>query len=226
MNDGFPKWVFEALEAIARRCGSRSRRRAARRVSQDRTVEAFHAIEIAGTGTVHVTQGSATSVRVEAEPSVIEKVTTRVNDGRLVIDTPGATYCGLFSSLARRPRPEVDVHVSLPALDSLEISGAGEFLGAGPIRTEDLLCVITGAGSIELSGTAVRQRVRLEGTGNVRNFLLASSECSVDLSGMGECQINVSRELVANLSGMGSIVYAGHPAVRQASSGVGTVRPR
>jgi hypothetical protein len=153
---------------------------------------------------------------VEADDNIVDRVTTTVRDGLLVVDLEGGSYSHVT----------VKVHVSAPLVDTLWISGQGKVVTADPLSCPDLLCRISGSGTVDVAGSVARQVVHLSGMGSVRNFRLRSSRCSVKLSGMGDCRVNVSEELEAKVSGVGKVLYRGKPArVWKRVSGFGAVRP-
>src|SRR4029079_11227721 len=87
--------------------------------SQQRQVGAVHAIELAGVMEVDVTVGKPASVEVTGDADLVDKVTTTVKDGVLVIDTPELRN--------HRHRRDTHLHtsVTVPDLDALTLSGTG-----------------------------------------------------------------------------------------------------
>ena len=182
-------------------------------VAQDRPVAPFHGIRLTGFGTVHVAQGPDHTIRVEADDNIVDAVTAVVRDGLLVIGLDGS-----FVNVTVR------VHVSSPRIEELEITGAGDFVSTTPLRSEALSCRISGAGSMKLTGSVGHLMVEITGAGSLHGFGLASSKSSVRLSGMGKCEVNVTDDLAARVSGMGKVVYDGDPPrVSKAVTGLGAV---
>src|SRR5262249_51760856 len=56
--------------------------------TQTRTVPGFQGIELAGVLTVEATVGKPASVTISGDADLVDKVTTTVKDGVLVINTP------------------------------------------------------------------------------------------------------------------------------------------
>ncbi len=186
-------------------------------VSEVRAAEAFQGILIAGQAKVFITLGSVPNLRVEADDNVINRVTTSVAGGNLVISLQQASY----------EKITVNVYVTMPTVELLEISGAGTYVTAQPIQCTTLTCRISGAGTIDLTGSADNQIIVISGTATITNFGLVSKKCSISISGVGNCQVHVTEELDAIISGIGTVVYDGNPpVVRQTVSGSGTIRPR
>ncbi|MGA7161480.1 MAG: head GIN domain-containing protein [Bacteroidota bacterium] len=184
-------------------------------LTEQRTVDTFTGIQVTGIGKVFVTQDSAQGLRIEADDNVIGLVTTSVSNGLLSV----ALKQGSYSNIT------VNVYASMKTINRLESVGSAEFVTAGQIQTDSIVCRITGTGSITLKGTAGFESVEITGAGNVDNFGLASSRCSAMISGTGNVEVNVTQELDAVIAGTGTIVYTGNPQVlHQTVTGVGSVK--
>jgi Putative auto-transporter adhesin, head GIN domain len=84
---------------------------------------------------------------------------------------------------------------------------------------------ISGSGKILASGSAREVKATISGSGEVLAADLLTDKCDVRISGSGDVEINVARELDANISGSGSVTYKGNPAhVNSHASGSGNVR--
>ena len=90
--------------------------------TQAREVSAFRSVDLAGSNNVVVRVGERQSVVVKADDNLLDRVTTEVQSGTLVIaNTPG-------SFTTKSPmRVEIDV----PALDALTLSGSGNIVVTG-----------------------------------------------------------------------------------------------
>ena len=73
--------------------------------------------------------------------------------------------------------------------------------------------------------TASRSWSRAPAT--VRFQRLVAQEASVEVSGAGSVHVTATDSLTASVSGIGDVVYSGHPeSVDKDVSGLGEVRPR
>ncbi|HEY4611796.1 MAG TPA: head GIN domain-containing protein [Bacteroidota bacterium] len=186
-----------------------------RLISEQRSANTFTGIRLTGIGKVVVTQSNTEGVRVEADDNIIDRVTTSVQSGVLLIGMKRGSYHNVT----------VNVYVSMKTVEVLELVGAGEFRSAGSIQSDDVLCRITGAGEMTLSGTAANQTIQITGAGSVRNFDLTSTTCSATISGTGNIEVTVTQRLDAIITGVGNITYGGNPpTVNQTVTGVGSVR--
>jgi hypothetical protein len=184
-------------------------------VSEQRVMPSFSGIQVTGTARVVVRQDTLESLRVEADDNIMGRLTTSVRDGVLLVGLEQGSYSNVT----------INVYAAMRTLSRLESVGAAEFSSAGPISTDAIVCSISGAGKITLTGSAARQTVQVSGAGDVHNSGLTSSLCSVLISGTGTVEVNVTRQLDAVVSGAGSVLYAGNPpVVNQTVSGFGSVR--
>src|SRR5690606_39226475 len=92
---------------------------------------------------VELTMGDVESVLVTADDNLQALVTTTVEDGWLVIDTPdGQNY---------QPSRPVVVEVTMPALSAITLSGAGD-INAPDLDTDSLIVSLDGAGDLTITG--------------------------------------------------------------------------
>jgi hypothetical protein len=186
-------------------------------VSQERSAASFNGIQITNFANVIVTQDTVEHLRIESDDNVINLIMTSVNGSNLVVGLENGSYNNVT----------VNVYVSMKTVRRLESVGTADFSTTNPIQTDSLVCRITGAGNITLTGTTVYEQVEIVGAGNVHNFDLISSRCATTISGSGNIEVNATARLNAIIAGAGSIVYAGNPqTVQQSVTGVGSIRPR
>jgi hypothetical protein len=184
-------------------------------VSQQLQVSSFSGIRVTGTAKVFIQQDTAQSLRLESDDNIIGRITTSVNNGVLLVGLEQGSYSNVT----------INVYASMKSVEKLETIGAAEFVTVRPIIADDVLCSISGAGKITLSGTTSGQTVQISGAGEVHNGELFSANSSVVITGTGSVEVNVTRQLDAVISGSGSIVYLGNPQiVNKTVTGIGTIR--
>ncbi len=186
-------------------------------VSEERDAGLFSGISAGIPGDVFVTQGTVQSLRVEADDNIISLVETVVENGLLTV---GMTDSGPYRNIT------INIYASMTDITRLELAGAGNIETTSPIQTDEITCLISGAGDITLSGTARRQTAEITGAGNIRNSGLVSETCSATISGVGECEVNVTGQLDAVIPGVGTITYFGNPQTVNKDAGYsGTITP-
>src|SRR4029078_1843003 len=143
--------------------------------TQAREVAAFQSVDLAGSNNVVIRVGEKQSVVVKADDNLLDRVTTEVHSGELVIaNTPG-------SFTTKSPmRVEIDV----PALDAVTLSGsrASVVTAVYARRPPEHL---PGSGQLTGDGAATRLDVTVGGSGMVQLTRLVASNVQAAVSGSG-----------------------------------------
>lgn len=140
--------------------------------------------------------------------------------------------------------PVVDdkIIISLPELEQLKISGAAEVTGGGfenetlfisingvgsaelELNVKILKLDVSGTGSVELSGKAETTVINLSGAASIEAENYTVENMTLVMSGAGSAEVNVSKQLDVNISGVGAVSYKGEPEVlRKRISGAGKI---
>jgi hypothetical protein len=182
--------------------------------TQSRALPPFTGVDLAGANNVDIHVGAPQSVVVHTDADLLDRVTTRVRSGRLVI----ATSPGRFAATT-----PTYVTVSVPSLDRLELAGAGNISVSG-IEAQRLTVALPGSGNIHAAGKAARLDVTIAGSGTAELAGLTARDATADLSGSGTIMVTATRSLTASLSGDGTILYGGNPSrlIRKVT-GTGTI---
>ena len=182
--------------------------------SQTRRVAPFTGVELAGSNVVAIHVDGTQSVVVHADDNLLNRVTTAVHDGQLVIgNLPG--------SFQTKSPMYVEIHA--PALDVLYLTGSGVVSAMG-IGTPRLTVTLTGSGVLRASGTVTRLDVSLPGSGDAQLSELTARDARAVVSGSGRILLTATESLNASVPGSGAVVYAGNPAhITTSSSGSGAV---
>ncbi|HEX3759206.1 MAG TPA: head GIN domain-containing protein [Kofleriaceae bacterium] len=184
--------------------------------SQPRSVPAFHGLDLAGVLGADVTLGKQASVTITGDADLIDKVTTTVKDGILVIDTRELHH-------VHRHNMRLHAIVTAPDLSSLAVSGTGSIAITG-VANDRLAMDVSGTGAIKASGSTGALNVQLSGTGEVSGKDLAAKDVVVDIHGTGSARLNATRSVDARISGTGSLSVHGHPAqIKKSVTGLGSV---
>ena len=182
--------------------------------TQIRDVTSFSSVELAGSNNVVIRVGEKQSVVVRADDNLLDRVTTEVRSGKLVIaNTPG--------SLATKS--PMSVEVTVPTLSALTLTGSGNIVVNG-IGAESLKVALPGSGTLTGSGTATRLDVTVGGSGMVQFTRLIANDVRAVVSGSGSIFITATKSLDASVSGSGAILFAGNPQdVTKSITGSGAI---
>ena len=183
---------------------------------QTRTVAAFRSVELSGANNIVIHVGEKQSVVVKADDNLLDRVTTEVRGGRLVVGmTPGS-----FTT-----KSPMSIEVGVPSLDGVTLSGSGNIVVSG-IDTESLTVTLSGSGTLTGSGSATRLAVAVSGSGNALFESLLANDVQAVVSGSGFITVTATESLDASVPGSGAIVYSGNPPdVTKSVTGSGTINP-
>lgn len=208
-------------------------RDAGAQITQDRQIQNVSAVRLLTSGNLTITVGSPEKLTVTAGTNQQVGLTSQVIDGTLILDNKSSnTISG-----------DISYALTVPPVDSLELSGSGNANGSGVLRANATLTVtgsgsadlsgldltgltvdLSGSGGAKLAGKATTSRVTLTGSGDYDGSALASEQAEVESDGSGSVMIDVSGKLSATSSGSGDITYTGNPAqVAKNSSGSGQI---
>jgi hypothetical protein len=136
--------------------------------TQTRELASFSAVELAGSNVVTIRVGEKQSVVVQADDNLLDRVTTEVQSGNLVI---GNTV-GSFTT-----ESPMSVEITIPSLDALTLTGSGVVAATG-IETPSLTVTLSGSGALRASGTATQLDVTLGGSGDAQLEQLLRATCA------------------------------------------------
>jgi Putative auto-transporter adhesin, head GIN domain len=200
--------------------------------TQDRPIAAVTGVQLETWGRLSITPGDTARLTVTACSTVIDRLTSEVEDGILVLGTDGpiSTPCAVRYDLV------------LPWLDSLVVDGSGDAIvrsvptddlsitdnGSGGVevsglRADELDVHMTGSGDVEVEGSATMQDALVEGSGSYDAITLDSRQATVTVSGSGNADVRVTKTLTAVVTGSGSIGYTGGAHVTRRVEGSGEV---
>jgi len=169
--------------------------------TQAREVAAFQSVDLAGSNNVVIRVGEKQSVVVKADDNLLDRVTTEVQSGKLVI----ANAPGSFTT-----NSPMSVEVGVPSLDTLTLSGSGNIVVTG-VEAKSFDVNLPGSGTLTGDGSATRLDVTVDGSGMVQLTRLVATNVQAGVSGSGSIFVTATESLDASVSGSGAILYAGSP---------------
>ncbi len=203
-------------------------------VEEERNVSGFNGVEVSTGIDVFLTQGNGFEVVVEADENLHDVILTEMKGDRLVIRTD---HVNIRNAKSKK------VHVTLPDLEELKISSAGDVVSQTPFQCGDLRLSISSAGDLtleveadridldisssgdaRLSGTAVVFDASLSSAGDLHAFDLVAGTVDVSVSSAGDARVHATEEISMNASSAGSVYYRGDAhVVRSSSSSAGSI---
>lgn len=208
-------------------------------VTETRSIDNFTGISSAIPGHTRFTIGPVYNLGITAQQNILDAMRTSVVNGVLEI--------GFRNGVSVRTHEDIEVNITAPSANYLNLSGSGDMDVIGDMVTSNLIMNVSGAGNINLAkasvtnkidaqisgsgninvsaGSAQNEDLRISGSGgmNLANVPVGSSD--LHISGSGNMKVNVTQSLHASISGSGSVLYKGSPSISTSISGSGTVRP-
>lgn len=198
-------------------------------VSQERNIGNFTGIDVGGAFDVYLTIKNETSLLVEADENLLDNITTKIRNDKLVISSSGirnATKLNIYISA-----PEI-TYINTSGAASLEVSNtlSTDFLeliasGASDIRldadVDELTTEASGASTVRLTGVAADHQVKASGAADVKAGELLTRTTSVAASGASGVTINAAEKVTRKISGAGTVKIAGSPEIIPADGSTG-----
>lgn len=204
--------------------------------TENRQINGFTGIEVAGPFKVYLTQGNEFSVRIEAEENLMDYIITKKDGDVLEIKTK--------RNYRIRSHKDMKLYISAPQYRELRIAGSGgiwsqnkisnaseieiSIAGSGDVVADidapRINAEIAGSGSTILKGTTRDMNAEIAGSGDIRAFDLLSENTKVEIAGSGNVQVFASKQLDVSIAGSGDVAYKGGAQVKQSKAGSGTVK--
>jgi hypothetical protein len=186
-------------------------------------LEGFTGVEVRGQWAVTIERGDAWTVELSYPAAVEDRASAELEGRMLVI---GSRLNGFRTGFGRGPR--MSARITMPSLETLEISGAAHLEFSGFEGTE---LNVRASGATDLTGRSSRYRdvqLTLSGAGKLDLRDVIATNANVNLSGVGSIQLQLDGGVLSgNASGAGSIDYSGTVSEeRIVKSGAVTVKRR
>ncbi|MBN8576703.1 MAG: DUF2807 domain-containing protein [Cytophagales bacterium] len=192
---------------------------------ETRNVDTFTKLNFRIPGKLYLRQGNEQKVVLEGSKEVLQKVETEVSGGRLSIGRENTNW----RMWDWRNEDRIIAYVTVKNLEGLSVSGSGNVIGEGVLKSDNLALAVSGSGSLEIEVDASGyMEANVSGSGDIRvkgscrsleskvsgsgKVLLAgtiSERADVNVSGSGRIEAKGSaREIRATISGSGEVLAA------------------
>jgi len=197
-------------------------------------LDAFDEISVECSADVQIRYGKTQKVEVQGQNNIIDQLTTTVSSGRWEIDFE-KSVCYL---------KDFTIYITVPSMEMIKINGSGDVSGNSTFKQEDFTISINGSGNVKfdveaqdveveidgsgdvsLAGKTKSLDIEIDGSGDVSAYDLEVTNCSIDVNGSGDSEVNVSEYLHANINGSGDVDYKGDVGkIHVSESGSGDVQ--
>ena len=165
--------------------------------AEDRTVDAFHGVDVGGVFTLDAAEGSPSSVRVEGDANLVALVETRVDGGILHVTTRERIS----------PSLPLVVRVRTPELREVDVSGAADatLVTSQPKFELD----VSGASDVTVRGTTQSFELDVSGASDVHASGLKADAVEIDASGASDIDVTANVSLDVEASGASEVTWGG-----------------
>lgn len=172
---------------------------------ETRDVSTFTKISFRTSGKVYVKQGSPQKVEIEGSAEMLEKIKTKVEDGKLIIGQEDSWFNWSWGD-----NDKTTVYITVATIETLSVSGSGDMIAQTKITSNNLKLNVSGSGSLQAEIDATEIDANVSGSGGMdlegkcKNF-------TSDISGSGKVKLNASITGVADfdISGSGEVEASG-----------------
>ena len=195
-------------------------------IPRERNVASFDKISVSSGIDLYLTQGNQEKVTVEANPDIIDRIVTRVEDGTLKIYIKNRTTREKLTW-----KKVKKVYVTFDDLKKLEVSAGSDVYSRNAFKLKDIsihcgsgsdlridnltaesVNISTSSGSdASVSGKTITLRANSSSGSDLNCGKLASTDCEVSASSGSDAVVNVSGSLKARASSGGDVSYYGNP---------------
>ncbi len=188
-------------------------------VKQEREIPLFKNLDVGGAFNVYFTQSDKTSLIVEADENLMEKIMTEVSGNELKIYSKNI-----------KNATALNIYVSNPVIEKIDVSGAATLESENSLSAKNLKIIASGAAeamlsvdvdeletrasgasNVRLSGSAYFHQIKTSGAAEVKAGDLVTTKTEANASGASEIRINATEEVRSSKSGAGSISVSGNP---------------
>jgi hypothetical protein len=205
-----------------------------------RKISDFTGIQVSGGIDVYLSQSNEYALAVSASDEKYNAdIKTEVRNGILLISYDG-------NSFRLNSNRKLRAYISFKTLESLEGSGASDFIingtlkansikielsGAseikGTLHLDNLLLNLEGASIVKANGTVKNIKINANGASDIKNYDLVVDHCVAELSGASDVKITINKSLSAKASGASLLYYKGNPEKTEiSSSGASSISQR
>ncbi|MEN8122887.1 MAG: DUF2807 domain-containing protein, partial [Bacteroidota bacterium] len=110
--------------------------------SKNRDLPKFTSVKLAISANVYLTQSNKQSFRIEASDKLIKLIETKVENGRLTIK---------WSKWNVNHSEKIKIYISMEKIEGVAISGSGDIIADGTVKTDKIELAISGSGDMSFS---------------------------------------------------------------------------
>ena len=190
------------------------------RITEARSLVDFDSISVSGAWELDIKQGDDWHVQLTYPKNISQYLEIEVDNGKLRLGLEGINSSKGKSDL------HLEARITMPALQALEVAGAGDFRFQG-FSGDKLAMSLAGAANVEGADGEFKQLdLQASGAGRVDMKEIKVHDANINLAGAGDVVLTMDGGVLSgNVAGVGSIRYFGTISDKQISMfGMGVVK--
>ncbi len=202
-------------------------------VSEERQISGIEGVSIGSSMNLIIEQTGSESVRIEAAQDLIPYISTEVVNGKLQIELNRTGFTGIkpincYVSVKDLETINVSSSASVRCDDlqvkNLSVNMASSSKGNLNVDVINLNLLIASSANLTISGKADSQITKVNSSGKLDAFNLASKDCKIEVNSSGNANINVIENLEAIVNSSATLNYKGNPKVNSDISSSGNLK--
>ncbi len=184
--------------------------------TETRSLKGFSKVDAGGAVNVEIAAQKDFSVEVQADDNLLANIKTEVDGDTLKI----------FSEDRISPKTRINVKISMPELEGLDISGASSG-NVSNVKADSLELKASGASKIKIDGATEDLNADASGASSIDAENLRAENAEVEANGASSATVSATNDLDVSASGASKIYYIGEPAkIKQKSSGASSINKK
>ncbi len=175
-----------------------------------RTTTPFSKIDSRIKADINIIKSKIRNISITAQENIVPLIDLTERNGILVISTGSYEYISDSTII---------ITIYVPAIVEICLSGSGTICSECPAGS----LKITGNGVISCTGNTTQASIEISGNGKINLQAMKLKNCTVNITGIGIVNINVSGKLNILIPGSGTVHYTGYPEICSSVSGDGCV---
>lgn len=183
-------------------------------------LKSFKNIKIDVPANIQIRQGNKYSIDIQTNANLLKHIETNVSGNTLKIK----------SNKCIKDFKVLDINISSPEIEEIELNGSGKIQSSGIIKTKKLYVEIngsgkteldidtkeididiSGSGDINLKGISKRADIEINGSGNLDAYKMDCLKTQIEINGSGNCKVKAIKKLDVDISGSGNVYYKSTP---------------
>ena len=191
--------------------------------AEERQVGEYDAIYVSGWYEVLLVEGKEGKITLEGKASILENITTEVENGKLRVEWDKSASTSLFRSMSK-----IKIIIPVEDINEVQLSGSGSVVRETKLRSENLKAKLSGSGTLDLqvetssitsgisgsgnvilSGQTKEFEAHVSGSGDIKAYALTAEDVTASISGSAKVKVHANNSVTARISGSGNVRYMG-----------------